>query len=375
MTNDIQNYTPQILAILTKLCDPFLEKPFSEKAISNINIKGDELIFNLTLAYPLKNHNRQKTLIDSLQNAISEIQKINIDCEKIKKITPNINQKITAHKVQPGIKLLPSVKNIIAVASGKGGVGKSTTAVNLAIAMAQAGAKVGLLDADIYGPSIPQMLGITAENLEVTKEQKIIPPQAHGISAISIGFMIDVETPMIWRGPMASQTLEQILRDTLWGDLDYLFIDMPPGTGDIALTLSQKIPITGAVIVTTPQDIALIDARKGLKMFEKVGVPIIGIVENMSIYICPNCHHQEHIFGEGGANKMAGDYSVEVLGKLPLSLKIREEVDGGNPTVAANPNSDVTLIYQDIAHKVAISIAKKGQNFDNKLPNIVIQNQ
>jgi ATP-binding protein involved in chromosome partitioning len=280
---------------------------------------------------------------------------------------------IVAHTVQRGVKLLPNVKNIIAVSSGKGGVGKSTTAVNLALALAAEGATVGMLDADIYGPSQPMMLGITGRP-ESIAENTIEPMEGHGLQASSIGFLIDPDSPMVWRGPMVTSALEQLLRQTNWRDLDYLIVDMPPGTGDIQLTLSQKVPVTGAVIVTTPQDIALLDARKGLKMFEKVGIPIIGIVENMSIYVCPNCDHQEHIFGQGGGQKMCADYGVDFLGSLPLNLSIREQADSGRPTVVADPDGAISSIYKGIARKIAIQVAEMSKDMSSKFPSIVVQN-
>jgi ATP-binding protein involved in chromosome partitioning len=289
------------------------------------------------------------------------------------RVTVNITQKITSHAVQRGVKLVPGVKNIIAIASGKGGVGKSTTAVNLALALAAEGATVGVLDADIYGPSQPTMLGI-AGRPESNDGKTLEPLEAYGLQAMSIGFLIDVDTPMVWRGPMVTQALEQLLKDTNWRDLDYLIVDMPPGTGDIQLTLSQKVPVTGAVIVTTPQDIALLDARKGLKMFEKVGVPIVGIVENMSIHICSQCGHAEHIFGEGGAKKMCADYDVPFLGGLPLDIRIREQVDSGRPTVIADPDGPIAAIYREIARKTAVFVAQKAEDFSAKFPSIVIQN-
>ena len=263
-------------------------------------------------------------------------------------VSANVYQKIVAHAVQRGVKLLPNVKNIIAVASGKGGVGKSTTAVNLALALAAEGASVGMLDADIYGPSQPMMLGITGRP-ESRDGKTLEPMEGHGIQAISIGFMIDPDTPMVWRGPMVTQALEQLLRDTNWRDLDYLVVDMPPGTGDIQLTLAQKVPVTGAVIVTTPQDIALLDARKGLKMFEKVGIPILGIVENMAMHVCTKCGHIEHIFGQGGGERMSKDYDVDYLGGLPLDIRIREQTDSGTPTVVADPDGQIAGIYRQIA--------------------------
>jgi ATP-binding protein involved in chromosome partitioning len=271
------------------------------------------------------------------------------------------------------VKLVPGIKNIIAVASGKGGVGKSTTAVNLALALAAEGAAVGVLDADIYGPSQPTMLGI-AGRPESTDGKSLEPMMGHGLQAISIGFLIDVDTPMVWRGPMVTQALEQLLKDTRWRDLDYLVVDLPPGTGDIQLTLAQKVPVTGAVIVTTPQDIALIDARKGLKMFEKVGIPILGVVENMSTHVCPKCGHESHIFGSGGAARMCKDYGTELLGQLPLDESIREQADSGKPTVVADPEGKAAEIYRRIARRCAVKIAESQRDMTSKFPNIVVQN-
>jgi len=268
---------------------------------------------------------------------------------------------------------VPGVKNIIAVASGKGGVGKSTTAVNLALALAAEGAKVGILDADIYGPSQPQMLGITGRP-ETADGKSMEPMERYGIQAMSIGFLIDTDTPMVWRGPMVTGALEQLLRETNWRELDYLVVDLPPGTGDIQLTLSQKVPVTGAIIVTTPQDIALLDARKGLKMFEKVGVPIIGIVENMSTHICSKCGHEEHIFGAGGGEQMCKDYNVDLLGALPLDIRIREQADSGMPTVVAEPDGQIASIYRQIARRTAVKLSEMGLDHSSKFPNIVIQN-
>src|SRR5687768_11186505 len=262
-------------------------------------------------------------------------------------VNANVSSRIVSHSVQRGVKLIPGVKNIIAVASGKGGVGKSATAVNLALALAAEGASCGILDADIYGPSQPQMLGITGRP-DSPDGKTIEPMRAHGIQAMSIGLLIDAETPMVWRGPMVTQALQQLLIDTRWEEIDYLIVDMPPGTGDIQLTLAQKVPVTGAVIVTTPQDIALLDARKGLKMFQKVGIPIIGIIENMSTHICSRCGHEEPIFGEGGGEKMSRDYDVELLGALPLDIRIREHTDSGKPSVIAEPEGRVAEIYRSI---------------------------
>ncbi|MGC8467916.1 MAG: iron-sulfur cluster carrier protein ApbC [Acidithiobacillus sp.] len=290
------------------------------------------------------------------------------------KVTVQVSHRIQSHQVQRGVKLLDGIKNIIAVASGKGGVGKSTTSVNLALALAQEGAAVGILDADIYGPSQPRMLGISGK--PTSKDgKKMEPLEGHGIKAMSIGFLIDEETPMVWRGPMVMQALEQLLSDTRWGELDYLVIDLPPGTGDTQLTLAQKVPVSGAVIVTTPQDIALLDARKGLKMFEKVGVPILGIIENMSFYICPKCGNEDDIFGHGGGALMAEQYGVELLGAIPLDRRIRDEADNGAPTVVAAPDSPLAKIYRELARHTAGRLALQAVDHSHKFPNIVVQNR
>ncbi|MEO6322358.1 MAG: iron-sulfur cluster carrier protein ApbC, partial [Polaromonas sp.] len=283
----------------------------------------------------------------------------------------NVTVKIASHSVQRGVQLLPNVKNIIAVASGKGGVGKSTTAVNLALALAAEGAAVGLLDADIYGPSVPMMMGIEGRP-ESVDGKNMEPMENYDLQVMSIGFLVAQDEAMIWRGPMATQALEQLLRQTNWKDLDYLIVDMPPGTGDIQLTLSQRVPMTGAVIVTTPQDIALLDAKKGIKMFDKVGVPILGIVENMAVHICSQCGHAEHIFGADGGKKMAADYNLDYLGALPLDMQIRLQADSGKPTVVADPDGDVAGIYKAVARKVAITVAAKAKDFSAKFPSITI---
>ncbi len=349
-----------------KLCiDPNTGKDFvSGKSIKNIQINGNNVSLDVVLGYPAK------TQLESLKKLVLDALS---GLDGIGNITVNIGSRIVTHKVQQGVTLLQNVKNVIAVASGKGGVGKSTTSVNLALALAAEGANVGLLDADIYGPSQPQMLGISGRP-DSADGKSIEPMQAHGIQAMSIGFLVDTDTPMVWRGPMATGALEQLLRDTNWKDLDYLVIDLPPGTGDIQLTLAQKIPVTGAVIVTTPQDIALLDARKGLKMFEKVGIPILGIVENMSTHICSKCGHEEHIFGEGGGALMSKDYGIDLLGSLPLDINIRMQADGGKPTVVAAPDSHVAQIYKEIARKAASKIAIAALDHSTKFPNIVIQN-
>ncbi len=284
----------------------------------------------------------------------------------------NLSSKIVAHAVQPGVALVPGVRNIIAVASGKGGVGKSTTAVNLALALQAEGARVGILDADIYGPSMPTLLGVS-QRPDSTDGKTMSPVVGYGIQVNSIGFLIKEDSPAIWRGPMVTQALEQLLRQTNWDDLDYLIVDMPPGTGDIALTLAQKVPVVGAVIVTTPQDIALLDARKGLRMFEKVGVPILGIVENMAIHICTNCGHAEHIFGQGGGKKMSEDFQVSWLGSLPLAMSIREQADAGTPTVVSAPQSEAARLYSEIALKLAGKVATLPRDLSDKFGVISVK--
>ncbi len=354
-----------IHSTLSLCIDPNTGKDFiSSKSIKNIQFNGNDVSLDVVLGYPAS------TQFENIKALITQAL---ATIEGIGNITVNVGSRIVSHSVQRGVNLLPNVKNVIAVASGKGGVGKSTTSVNLALALAAEGATVGLLDADIYGPSQPQMLGISGRP-DSADGKSIEPMQAHGIQAMSIGFLVDTDTPMVWRGPMVTGALEQLLRDTKWKNLDYLVIDLPPGTGDIQLTLAQKIPVTGAIIVTTPQDIALLDARKGLKMFEKVGIPILGVVENMSTHICSHCGHEEHIFGAGGGETMAKDYNIELLGSLPLDIKIREQSDGGKPTVVSEPDSKIAMIYKEIARKAASKIAIAGLDHSAKFPNIVIQN-
>ena len=334
------------------------------KAVRAVRVDGDAVAVDIELGYPARSQ------IEPMRQRVCDAL---LALPGVARATVEVTQRIAAHAVQRGVKLLPEVRNIIAVASGKGGVGKSTTAVNLALALAAEGASVGVLDADIYGPSQPTMLGITGRP-ESPDGKTIEPMTGHGVQASSIGFLIDTDTPMVWRGPMVTQALEQLLRDTRWRDLDYLVVDMPPGTGDIHLTLAQKIPVTGAVIVTTPQDIALLDARKGLKMFEKVGVPILGIVENMAMLVCSACGHIEHVFGQGGGERMARDYGVDYLGGLPLDIRIREQADSGRPTVVAEPDGPIAALYREIARKVAVRIAERARDVSAKFPNIVVQN-
>ena len=355
----------QVETALKEVIDPYLEQDMvAAKAVKKITVDGGKVTVDVELGYPAKGY--VATLASKLKEKVSAIA-------GVKDATVNVSFSIATHGVQKGVKPIEGVKNIIAVASGKGGVGKSTTAVNLALALAAEGAKVGVLDADIYGPSQPMMLGI-AGRPESKDGKSLEPMEAHGLQAMSIGFLIDTETPMVWRGPMVTQALEQLLNETKWRDIDYLIVDLPPGTGDIQLTLAQRVPVTGAVIVTTPQDIALIDARKGLKMFEKVGIPILGIVENMSLHICTQCGHEEHIFGEGGGSRMGADYSVELLGALPLDINIRRQADSGKPTVVADPDGRVAEIYRQIARRVAVKIAEKQQDHSAAFPKIVVQN-
>lgn len=357
---DVQN-------ALKSLIDPNTKKDFvSGKSVKNIKVNGNDVSLDILLGYPAK------SVWGEIQAMVEAHLKSTLPGAG--KVSAQVSSKVVPHAVQRGVKLVDGVKNIIAVASGKGGVGKSTTAVNLALALAAEGARVGMLDADIYGPSQPTMLGITGR--PVSKDgQSMEPMQGHGLQAMSIGFMIEGDdAPMVWRGPMATQAMEQLLRQTRWDDLDYLLIDLPPGTGDIQLTLAQKVPVTGAVIVTTPQDIALLDAKKGLKMFEKVDVKIIGLVENMSTHICSNCGHEEHIFGAGGGQKMCTDYGTELLGSLPLDIHIREQADSGTPTVVAEPDGNIAKVYKQIARRVAVKIAEMAQDHSAAFPKIVVQN-
>jgi ATP-binding protein involved in chromosome partitioning len=354
-----------VKAALAAVVDPNTGRDLvSGKSAKNIQLDGADVAFEVELGYPAKSQ------IDPIRRAaIAAVRAI----PGVGNVSVNVHSKIVAHAAQRGVKLMSNVKNIIAVASGKGGVGKSTTAVNLALALAAEGAQVGILDADIYGPSQPMMMGISGRP-ETVDGKTMEPMENHGIQVSSIGFMIDPDEPMVWRGPIVTQALQQLLDQTNWRDLDYLIVDMPPGTGDIQLTLSQKVPVTGAVIVTTPQDIALLDARKGLKMFEKVGIPILGIVENMSTHICTNCGHAEPIFGEGGGERMCAEYGVEFLGALPLTMSIREQADSGKPTVVADPDGPVAKIYKEIARKLAVKVAEKAKDMSSKFPSIVIKN-
>lgn len=350
---------------LKEYMDPYLKKDLvSAKTIKNIHIEGGHVTIELVLGYPSKGY--QDPLAKQLKAKVSAL-------DGVETVQINISTHIVGHAVQKGVNPLKGVKNIIAIASGKGGVGKSTTAVNLALALQAEGAQVGLLDADIYGPSQPRMLGVKQQP-ESKDGNSLEPVMGHGLQSMSIGYLVEEDTPMIWRGPMVTQALEQLLKDTRWRDLDYLVVDLPPGTGDTQLTLAQKIPVSGAVIVTTPQDIALIDARKGLKMFEKVNIPVLGIIENMSIHICSQCGHEEHIFGEGGGLRMAQEYEVDFLGSLPLDRGIREQADGGTPTVMANPEGRIAQVYRDIARRLTAKLSLQGKDYSAKFPSIKIMN-
>ena len=336
----------QVQEALKKLIDPNTRKDYvTTKSVRSVKVDGDKVAVEILLGYPGKSQ---------LEPIRQEVAKALKAIPGVGAVSVNVQMKIVSHAVQRGVKLVPGIKNIIAVASGKG-------------------ASVGVLDADIYGPSQPIMLGIRGRP-ESRDGKSLEPMEGHGIQAMSIGFLIDPDTPMVWRGPMVTQALEQLLNETKWRDIDYLVVDLPPGTGDIQLTLAQRVPVTGAVIVTTPQDIALIDARKGLKMFEKVGIPILGIVENMSLHICPKCGHEERIFGAGGGERMSKDTDVELLGALPLDIAIREQADSGKPTMVSDPDGRIAGIYRQIARRVAVKIADKAQDHTAAFPKIVVQN-
>ena len=362
----ISSVTNQLHSVI----DPYTKnKLTANKGLVSVTADDAKLSIQISRGYPIK------TVTAELAGLIREgIKSVDIGDREIEVL---LSQDIISHSAQQGAKPVPGIKNIIAVASGKGGVGKSTCSANLALALSAAGAKVGMLDADIYGPSQPRMLGISGKP-EALENKQLLPMVSHDIKIMSIGFLVEEDTPMIWRGPMVTQALEQMLRGTAWAndgqDIDYLVIDLPPGTGDIQLTLSQKVPVAGSVIVTTPQDIALLDARKAFKMFEKVDVPVYGVIENMSTHVCSKCGHEEAIFGSDGAAKMAQDYGLEVLGEIPLEMAIRELADSGTPTVVANPESETAKRYQSIALKIAGMLSAKKKDFSAKFPNIVVEN-
>lgn len=356
--------TPEtIQSLLARATDPLSGLPYS-KMVKDLKVDAHTHAVSLTFTpgYPVEMG--RADVLAPLVSALGAMGIANPDVT----LTP----KIESHAIRAGVDRVPGVKNIIAVASGKGGVGKSTTAVNLALALRDEGAKIGLLDADIYGPSVPLLLNLSGRP-DSSDGKTMEPMIGMGLQASSIGFLVSADSPAIWRGPMVTQALEQLLRKTNWADLDYLIVDMPPGTGDIALTLAQRVPVTGAIIVTTPQDIALIDARKGLKMFEKVEVPVLGVIENMAVHICSQCGHIEHLFGEGGADRMAEEFSVPCLGRLPLALAIREDADAGCPTVAAKPDSEAAGLYRNIARRLSGQVAALPKDMSSKFPNVVVE--
>jgi ATP-binding protein involved in chromosome partitioning len=353
----------QVEQVIKGYVDPYLDKDLvTAGCVRDISVTDGAVKVVIVLGFPAKSY------VDSLQTTMTDT----IKAIGAAQVDVDVSWQIEEHEVQKGVKTIRGIKNIIAVASGKGGVGKSTTAVNLALSLAAEGAKVGMLDADIYGPSQPKMLGAQGARPESKDGKTLNPVVSYDIQSMSIGYLVEEDTPMIWRGPMVTQALEQLLNDTNWVDLDYLVIDLPPGTGDTQLTLAQKIPVSGAVIVTTPQDIALLDARKGLKMFEKVEVPILGIVENMSVHICSKCGHEEPIFATGGGERLSDEEHVRFLGGLPLDIQIREDTDGGKPTVVADPDGKVAGMYREVAKRAAAALALSRKNYQSKFPNIVI---
>jgi ATP-binding protein involved in chromosome partitioning len=352
---------PQIEARLAEYRDPYLQQDLmTAKAVQQIEILPDLIKIKIQLGYPIAGIREQ--LIADLKQLLG-----------VPHVEIEVSSQISSHVGQRGIKGMPNIKNIIAVASGKGGVGKSTTTVNLALALAREGARVGILDADIYGPSQPMMLG-SADSPELKDKKTLLPIIRHGVQSMSIGYLIEMKSAMIWRGPMVTTALQQLLTDTLWDDLDYLFLDLPPGTGDIQLTMAQKIPVSGIVIVTTPQDLALLDARRAYEMFRKVNIPVLGVVENMSVHVCSACGHAEHIFGEGGGKKLAGEYEIEMLGSLPLDKNIRTQTDGGTPTVVADPESQNAKMYREIALQVAAKVSQQAKDYSHRFPLIVVKN-
>ena len=361
---------PDITALIEAAIEDYVP-PFSQqtlkqaKAIRSLALNDGVCQLHLVLGYPLRTVSEQ--LVPALRDRVLAV-------EGVESLELELECQVVAHQAQSNLKSLNGVRNLIAVASGKGGVGKSTTTVNLALALAAEGARVGILDADIYGPSQGQMLGIEPGTKPQPADNAMYPILAHGLQAMSMSLLVDEQQPMVWRGPMASGALQQLLTQTLWDDLDYLFVDMPPGTGDIQLTLSQKAPLTGALIVTTPQDIALLDAKKGIEMFRKVDVPVLGVVENMSLHTCSHCGHSEPVFGEGGGERIAEQYQVELLGRLPLKLSIREQADAGAPTLVSEPKSAEAGHYREIALKLAASLAARAKNYANLFPEIVVQN-
>ncbi len=350
---------------LRAVIDPNTGKDFvSTRQLRTLRVDAEgTATIDIELGYPARSQ------FEPLRRAVADAA---LAVPGVRRAEVALSSRIVAHAVQRGVQLLPNVKNIVAVASGKGGVGKSTTAVNLALALAAEGASVGLLDADIYGPSLPTMMGLAGRRPASEDGKTMQPLENHGLQVMSIGFLVEPDNALVWRGPMATQALDQLLRQTAWRDLDYLVVDMPPGTGDIQLTLSQRVPVTGAVIVTTPQDIALIDARRGVRMFEKVGVPILGIVENMSVHVCEKCGHVEHVFGADGGKRMAAELGIDNLGALPLNLSIRVQADSGVPSVVHDPDGEIAALYKAVARRVAVSIAQRAKDYASKFPTITV---
>jgi ATP-binding protein involved in chromosome partitioning len=329
--------------------EPHLGMPLTEaKAVKPVGFEGGRVRVEVELGFPFARG--AVALRDRIAGLLA-------DRPGIGPVDVTVGWKVAARAGDGSRPPLPGISNVIAVASGKGGVGKSTTAVNLALALALDGGRVGLLDADIYGPSLPRMMGLSGAHPTSADGRRMEPLEAHGVKVMSIGFLVEEEQPMVWRGPMVTQALTQLLSETNWGELDYLIVDMPPGTGDIQLTLSQRVPVSGAVVVTTPQDIALLDARKGLRMFQKVSVPVLGIVENMGTHICSNCGHEEPVFGSGGGRSMAEQYGVPLLASLPLDIRIREQTDGGCPTVVAEPDGPLGRAYLEMARRTAARLS------------------
>jgi len=355
----------ELRQLLGAYVDPYLGLTLEQAGtLKTVQVSNGDAVVNVELGFPAGRYGTELA---------AELERRARSLSWLKQLKVDVSWRVASHSVQKNLKPIQGIRNIIAVASGKGGVGKSTTAVNLALALAHDGAAVGLLDADIYGPSQPQMMGLSREKPTSTDDKTMFAPEAYGIKVMSIGFLVDVEQPMVWRGPMATQALLQLLEATRWGELDYLIVDMPPGTGDTQLTLAQRAPVSGAVIVTTPQDIALLDARKGLRMFQKVAVPVLGVVENMSTHVCSNCGFEEHIFGSGGGKRMAEQYGVELLGELPLDIRIREQADGGRPTVVTEPQSKLGRAYIDFARRTAARLVVAGLQPAAAFPNISVE--
>jgi len=362
MTSDTPQYESELRHLVASYVDPYLGLTLEAAgAVAAVNVADGAGTVAIELGYPARRY---------ASELAAELESRARILPWLKRVHVNVSWRVASHSVQNNLKPIQGIRNIIAVASGKGGVGKSTTAVNLALGLAHDGASVGLLDADIYGPSQPQMMGLSHEKPTSPDQKTMIAPEAYGIKVMSIGFLVDVEQPMVWRGPMVTQALVQLLETTRWGDLDYLVVDMPPGTGDTQLTLSQRVPVSGAVIVTTPQDIALLDARKGLRMFQKVAVPVLGVVENMSTHVCSNCGFEEHIFGAGGGRRMAEQYGVDLLAELPLDIRIREQADGGKPTVVTEPDSNLGRAYIDLARRTAARLVVSNLQSSVAFPTI-----